>query len=278
MFLNQMQLLDERCAPVGLSGLVAHLFYHEPAVFLLVHLLQTGVLKPLIDKFATEPASAAQQLMGVLARVFLTQPLRRDDEARSPSVVCLGDIAQDPDFERAADRQIARDLGASMEDYDRRVTRLYTSILVSASHALPEREAQLPLSGQRFPLLSPGQLRWLQEHQRDHTPRTVVDVLTKQARPSLTRSPFVALNGAADTFAHSALLLEEVCTCVRRADRFRPRTRVRQQVRPALQLFGHLAIPSGGKLTFDRRGLPFKLNAYALDFYKVQCAHRPCPI
>lgn len=98
-YLAASHLIDDAGRPVGLAGLVTHLFWQDPANFVFVKLLSSGAVHKLVQQY-WGPGQAAQQLLHealllLLATLFEQVPLHPFQvkrwqgaaRAESPSVV-----------------------------------------------------------------------------------------------------------------------------------------------------------------------------------------------
>lgn len=78
-YLASSHLIDAAGRPVGLAGLVTHLFWQDPANFMLVKLLSSGVVHQLVQQCETQGQGARQQLheslLVLLAGLFERIPL-----------------------------------------------------------------------------------------------------------------------------------------------------------------------------------------------------------
>lgn len=102
-YLASSHLIDASGRPVGLAGLVSHLFWTEPANFALVRLLSSGVVHQLVAEL--KAAGRGQQqlqeaLLLLVAGLFEVVPLHPLEAQRwqgsrrneSPSVVCINSL------------------------------------------------------------------------------------------------------------------------------------------------------------------------------------------
>ncbi|XP_006896731.1 PREDICTED: probable ATP-dependent RNA helicase DDX60-like [Elephantulus edwardii] len=141
-FLVREGYLDQECNPIGYTGLVTHLHYHEPANFVLVSFLVKGLFHKLCipmkrkgpKKFSEE---VMETLVVVLAHLFgrryLPPCVKKFEKAFSHSVVILKDLP--------------KDFATVIEEHNNRVHRNFGSFLLTISKLADMRkEYQLPLS------------------------------------------------------------------------------------------------------------------------------------
>ncbi|XP_055970315.1 probable ATP-dependent RNA helicase DDX60 [Sorex fumeus] len=147
-FIYSLQLLitegylNQECIPIGYSGLVSHLHYHEPANFVFVSLLRKGLFHKLCTPerrkgCKTFSEDVMQALVVVLAHLFGRKyfPLSVNEcKKKTPdSLVILDDLPED--------------FAAVIEDYNNRIKNNFVSFLLTISKLADMRkECQLPLS------------------------------------------------------------------------------------------------------------------------------------
>ncbi|KAM4052173.1 putative ATP-dependent RNA helicase DDX60 isoform 2-T3 [Anomaloglossus baeobatrachus] len=137
--------LNEDCDPIGFTGLVAHLHYHEPSNFVFVRFLEKGLFhqlcKPSLEDSTKFPDSVMENLVLILANLFGRQYLPPNrfpgDEVFSQSKVFLDDLPED--------------FASVVEEYNwKAATQFGQCILAGSKLADMEKEHQLPLSKINF--------------------------------------------------------------------------------------------------------------------------------
>ncbi|XP_027622588.1 probable ATP-dependent RNA helicase DDX60 isoform X2 [Tupaia chinensis] len=140
-FLVTEGYLNQECIPIGYSGLVSHLHYHEPANFIFVSLLVKGLFHKLCiptNKNGQKKFSKAvmETLVVVLANLFGRRYLSPSEELKkrsSYSTVILDDLPED--------------FTMVVEEHNNRIKKHFGSFLLTISKlADMKKEYQLPLS------------------------------------------------------------------------------------------------------------------------------------
>ncbi|KAK1343074.1 hypothetical protein QTO34_015846 [Cnephaeus nilssonii] len=141
-FLVREEYLNQECIPIGYSGLVSHLHYHEPANFVLVSLLKKGLFHKLciptkIKGQKSFSEDVMETLVVVLANLFgrhyLPPCVKNFKKKFSHSVVILDDLP--------------KEFAAVVEEHNTRIQENFGSFLLTISKlADMTKESQLPLS------------------------------------------------------------------------------------------------------------------------------------
>ncbi|XP_036138163.1 probable ATP-dependent RNA helicase DDX60 [Molossus molossus] len=141
-FLVREEYLNQQCVPIGYSGLVSHLHYHEPANFVLVSLLKKGLFHKLciptkINGQKSFSKEVMETLVVVLAHLFgrqyLSPCVKNFKKKFSHSVVILSDLP--------------KEFVAVVKEYNNRIQEHFASFLLAISKLADMRkEYQLPLS------------------------------------------------------------------------------------------------------------------------------------
>ncbi|KAG8520068.1 putative ATP-dependent RNA helicase DDX60, partial [Galemys pyrenaicus] len=134
-FLVTEGYLNQECVPIGYSGLVSHLHYHEPANFVFVSLLLNGLFHKLcvptyVQGRKTFSEDVMETLVVVLANLFGRKYL--------PPCVILN--------------ALPRNFAKVVKEYNSRIYNNFVSFLFTISKlADMKKECQLPLSEIDFP-------------------------------------------------------------------------------------------------------------------------------
>ncbi|KAG8504604.1 putative ATP-dependent RNA helicase DDX60 [Galemys pyrenaicus] len=140
-FLFTEGYLNQECVPIGLSGLVSHLHYHEPANFVFVRLLVKGFFDKLcVPEKRYSPKKFSEDVMEklviVLANLFgrkYLPPCVEDHKRKSDSVVILDGLPQK--------------CAKVIEAYNKGIQNNFVSFLLTISKLADlKKEHQLPLS------------------------------------------------------------------------------------------------------------------------------------
>ncbi|XP_015423966.1 PREDICTED: probable ATP-dependent RNA helicase DDX60 [Myotis davidii] len=141
-FLVREEYLNLECIPIGYSGLVSHLHYHEPANFVLVSLLKKRLFHKLciptkIKGQKSFSEEVMETLVVVLANLFgrhyLPPCVKNFKKEFSHSVVILDDLP--------------KEFAAVVEEHNTRIQEYFGSFLLTISKLADMRkESQLPLS------------------------------------------------------------------------------------------------------------------------------------
>ncbi|KAB5513290.1 hypothetical protein GE09DRAFT_1163024 [Coniochaeta sp. 2T2.1] len=185
-YLQRQHLLSERGVPLGLSGLVGHLYFTENSAFAFHTLLNNGYFHKLCAKIAN-PAKQThilREIVLTLSHLFVRLPVLRYrdkkwlDEVvhRSPSMVIL------PDMPKRASRVLRKHNKDTLGIF-------YSYVATYSEHLSPDNE--LPFT--RCRIEPPG---------HDFLPSLPSTVV---------RSPFAALSGLTDSFK----TVHELCQTVR---------------------------------------------------------------
>lgn len=227
-YLQRQHLLSDRGVPLGLSGLVGHLYFTENSAFAFHALLNNGYFHKLCAKISN-PAKQThilREIVLTLSHLFVRLPvLRYRDKTwleevvhHSPSMVIL------PDLPRRASRILKKHNKETLGIFQAYV---YT---YASQHLSNAPDNQLPFSKCRV------------------GPEQTEDGLSAILRPqpeTLVRSPFTALSGFTDHFE----TVHDLC----------------QTVRDGVFL-DESAIPYTPVTEQERGGVPW--NAYLYDFFK----------
>ncbi|KAK9832186.1 hypothetical protein WJX74_002273 [Apatococcus lobatus] len=234
MYCQQLGLLTSDNKPIGLTGLVTHLFWTEPENLAFCSLLQNRVFHDICTS-SNSWETIAQSLLVVLSHLFEREPLhwtlrKSRNRLNSPSKVVLERM--DPKAEAA----LAKHNDSALQ-----------SISAYAMKALAGQAGDdiyaLPFSGLTF---APGnQAEWSAAMHATHQGGSVLSFLSSHQVPSTICSPFAALSGMGDDFASPG----ELVRCVK----------------PGLLLNAN-TIPPVRQVT--RHGLPVALNRFVLDYWQ----------
>eukprot|EP00727_Mastigamoeba_balamuthi_P006103 m51a1_g2111 hypothetical protein (1286) ;mRNA; r:1629251-1635017 len=228
-FLHSRGFIDRQGRPSGLTGVVAHLHYHQPANLIFCHLVSTGHIQRLCSTFKSDRKQTALSLLELLCHLFnvlaLPSDYERDRSAKGNSTVVLPPL-EGPGAE-------------ALEEYSRGVVDVFTRCSVALCSREPVEDDAcsliLPVSGQSYKPTA---------EQRASTCVLPFVHPADVLRP-LARSPFAALSGLGDEFGSGS----ELCTTTREAAQFDA-------------MFLPLTERRNVSLT------ELRINAYALDFYK----------
>ncbi|XP_057576651.1 probable ATP-dependent RNA helicase DDX60 [Hippopotamus amphibius kiboko] len=141
-FLVTEGFLDQDCTPIGYSGLVTHLHYHEPSNFVLVSLLVKGLFHKLcvptnIKGQKTFSEEVMETLVVVLAHLF----------GRNYLPPCAGDFKKRFSHSVVTLKDLPKDFAAVVEEHNDRIQKNFASFLLTISKLADMRkEYQLPLS------------------------------------------------------------------------------------------------------------------------------------
>uniref|UniRef100_A0A9L0SQV0 DExD/H-box helicase 60 n=1 Tax=Equus caballus TaxID=9796 RepID=A0A9L0SQV0_HORSE len=227
-FLVTEGYLNEKCVPIGYTGLVSHLHYHEPANFVLVSLLVKGLFHKLcipisIDGKQTFSEDVMETLVVVLANLFgrryLPPCVENFKKKFSPSIVTLDDLP--------------KDFAAVVEEHNNRMQGNFGSFLLTISKLADMRkEYQLPLSEIDF-------------SGKECEDSELVSHLMPGAESRTAVSPFACLSNITDQdlFDINVAMLQTINLNVKN-------------------------IPLLCLNKYDKTGRKCPLNAYALNFYK----------
>ncbi|KAM8765093.1 putative ATP-dependent RNA helicase DDX60 [Rhynchonycteris naso] len=141
-FLIREGYLNQECIPIGYSGLVSHLHYHEPANFVLVSFLEKRLFHKLciptiINGQKIFSKDVMETLVVVLAhlfgRLYLPPCVKKYKKIFSHSVVILDDLP--------------KEFAAVVEEHNKNIQENFGSFLLTISKLADMRkEYQLPLS------------------------------------------------------------------------------------------------------------------------------------
>ena len=227
-YLQRQHLLSERGEPLGLSGLVGHLYFTENSAFAFHDLLNNGYLHKLCAKI-NNPAKQThilREIVLTLSHLFVRLPvIRYRDKAwleevvhRSPSMVIL------PPLPNRASRILKK--------HNRETLGIFNGYVstYASQHLSDTPDDQLPFTKCR---VGPEQ-----------TDNDLSSVLRSQPE-TIVRSPFAALSGFTDDFK----TVREMCRTVRSG-----------------VFLDEAAIPYTPVTDQERGGVPW--NAYLYDFFK----------
>ncbi|XP_012580245.1 PREDICTED: probable ATP-dependent RNA helicase DDX60 [Condylura cristata] len=223
--------LNQECIPIGFSGLVTHLHYHEPANFVFIRLFIDGLFHKLCvpeSRHGPKRFSRAvmEQLLIVLANIFGRKYLH-------PSV-------EDNKNKFFESEVILRDLPWNcvkmIKDYNKRTQNNFASFLLMISKLVDLRkEYQLPLS----------EIDFSGEECQDSE---LVSHLMPGTESRTAVSPFACLSNITDQDLFDIDILNDVMLRTINID-------VRN-------------IPLFRLNKYDCTGRKYPLNAYLLDFYR----------
>jgi hypothetical protein len=229
-YLQRQGLLSDTGTPIGLSGLVGHLYYTENSAFAFHSLLNGGYFHKLCADInnanPTKRTQILRTMVLVLAHLFGTIPVvKHKDQAwldnvvhRSPSVVIL------PNLPKQAAHILARHNRQALRGWHG-----YVSTYVS-QHLSDIPDDYLPYTKHRV--------------QPSPSSVNITDILHSQPG-TVVRSPFAALSGFTDNFQ----TIGELCRTVRSG-----------------VFLEESAIPYVRITDQERGGVPW--NAYLYDFFK----------
>uniref|UniRef100_A0A8D0HVH6 DExD/H-box helicase 60 n=1 Tax=Sphenodon punctatus TaxID=8508 RepID=A0A8D0HVH6_SPHPU len=229
-FLVKEGYLDEEGNPMGFTGLVTHLHYHEPSNFVLVSFLTKGLLHKLcqpIEKGSTVfSEDVMETLVLVLANLFgrkyLPACTTEFKGTFSQSKVFLDDLPED--------------FAAAVHEYNSKIEKNFGCFLLTTTKlADMEQEYQLPLSRTDFT-------------GKNDDPSELTSHLMNSNKNITAVSPFACLSGMMDEDLFSA---QNINKAVLRT--------IGVNAKNATLLWLK-------KYDYAERRMP--LNAYALDFYK----------
>lgn len=226
-------LIDLHMQPIGLCGLACHLFYHEPANFAFVYLLQSGELFQLCEQEiqSKDVKCAADALMIVCCHLFSIRPLpdwqTREYFKPQPNSIVLLPKLQD----------ISQPVWRRLKEYNRLVMNTYREYV-----------------------------RVLQQHSAV-THLNFSNVSNTLPLSNLSASPAMAEDGSlAQAFIN---VYQKQCSNGRYQQLMDEHVSVevfRRLLPP--RLFDHLHVPLLPHLSLADSSSPHHINAYAHDFYK----------
>jgi superfamily II DNA or RNA helicase len=228
-YLQRQHLLSETGVPLGLSGLVGHLYYTENSAFAFHALLNNGYFHRLCAKVnrASRRTAILREMVLTMSHLFVRLPVPRyRDKAwleevvhRSPSMVIL------PEIPTRAAKILAKHNKETLK-----IFQGYVSTYAS-QHLNDQVDNQLPFTKSRV----------------DPSAEADTDLgkMLRSQPETLIRSPFAALSGYTDEFKN----VRELCQTVR-----------------AGVFLEETAIPYTRVTEAEREGVPW--NAYLYDFFK----------
>jgi superfamily II DNA or RNA helicase len=227
-YLQRQSLLSERGEPLGLSGLVGHLYYTENSAFAFHALLKNRYFHKLCAKInkPSRQSNILREMVLTMSHLFSRLPVRRYRDKtwleevvhRSPSIVIL------PDLPKRASR--------ILKDHNKETLAIFQGYVstYAAQHLSDAQDNQLPFTKCRVDPAGAD---------------TDLSAMLRSQPPTSVRSPFAALSGFADEFK----TIRELC----------------QTVRSGVFL-DESAIPYIPITEQERGGVPW--NAYLYDFFK----------
>ncbi|MEE6461041.1 hypothetical protein FKM82_001175, partial [Ascaphus truei] len=138
-FLVQEGYLDQEGNPMGFTGLVTHLHYHEPSNFVFVSFLKTGLFHKLCQAKCSKPFSKydMENLVLVLANLF----------GRRYLPACMLNLKGSFFQSKVFLEDLPDDFAAALRDYNQKIATIFGHCLLTISKlAHMEEEYQLPLS------------------------------------------------------------------------------------------------------------------------------------
>jgi ERCC4-related helicase len=148
-FLVQQNFIDTDAKPMGFTGLVTHLYHHEPANFVFLYLLKRGyfhqLLLPEKDK-SSFSKELMKNLVGVLAHLFTDMQLpRKFNRKFQTSIVHLRDLRFSPGGSYGTFQQ-------AIESYNAETKEIFDGFLVASSKKEPSNYdvVKLPVSKKEF--------------------------------------------------------------------------------------------------------------------------------
>lgn len=227
-YLQRQHLLSERGAPLGLSGMVGHLYFTENSAFAFHALLNNGYFHKLCAKI-NNPAKKThilREIVLTLSHLFVRLPVvRYRDKAwleevvhRSPSMIIL------PDLPKRASHILKK--------HNRETLKIFQGYVstYASQHLSDDVDNELPFTKCR---VDPAEAD------------TDLGAMLRSQPETVVRSPFAALSGFTDDFK----TIHEMC----------------QTVRSGVFL-DESAIPYTPVTDQERGGVPW--NAYLYDFFK----------
>ncbi|XP_075786296.1 putative ATP-dependent RNA helicase DDX60 isoform X3 [Pelodiscus sinensis] len=228
-FLVKEGYLDQECNPMGFTGLVSHLYYHEPSNFVLVSFLLKGLFhklcQPIENGSAVFSEAVMVQLVLVLANLFGRRYLPAC--ATKFRTSCQSKVFLE---------HLPEEFSAAVHEYNCKIKKNFGCFLLTvAKLADMEQEYQLPLSRIDFT-----------HKECDNSELTFH--LMKSTKSIASVSPFTCLSGIVDEDLFDAdngneAVLRTIGVNVRNA-------------------------PLCWLEKYDNQGRRMPLNAYALDFFK----------
>eukprot|EP00727_Mastigamoeba_balamuthi_P005991 m51a1_g2010 hypothetical protein (1665) ;mRNA; f:1254071-1259731 len=229
-FLLSRGFLDGQGRPIGMTGVVSHLHYHQPANLIFCHLVSTGHIQRLCGRFRKDSKKTVLSLLELLCHLFNVIPLPHGFKPGSVPPGSNSLVVLPP---------LAGDSGRALDEYSRGVIDVFTHCSAALCTRVPVecdvRSLTLPVSGESY-ALSPEQLQ-------NAAGLPFVD--EREVIHPVVRSPFAALSGLADTFGSG----HELCDTAREAAQF-----------------DGAFLPLAERTNARLKGL--KVNSYALDFFK----------
>ncbi|XP_006864613.1 PREDICTED: probable ATP-dependent RNA helicase DDX60-like [Chrysochloris asiatica] len=230
-FLATEGYLSQECIPIGYSGLVSHLHYHEPANFVLVSFLVNGLFHKLCTPMKTDgPKTFSEDVMETLVvvlahlfgRNYMPPSMQKYKKAFSHSVVILDDLP--------------KDFATAVEEHNNKIHRNFGSFLLTVSKlADMKKEYQLPLSEIDF-------------SDKEYEDSELVSHLMPGSEKRTAVSPFACLSNITDQDLFDINVVN---------DAMLQTVSVNVKDIPFLQLS-----------KYDINGRKRPLNGYALNFYK----------
>ncbi|XP_053556211.1 probable ATP-dependent RNA helicase DDX60 [Bombina bombina] len=140
-FLIHEGYLDQKCSPMGFTGLVTHLHYHEPANFVFVSFLEKGLFHQLCQPESKDQIHFSNSVMESLVLVLSNLFGRR---YHAPSKLkSKGTFSQSKVFLD----NLPDDFAAVLKEYNKKISRIFGNCLLTVSKlADMEQECILPLS------------------------------------------------------------------------------------------------------------------------------------
>ncbi|NXF72508.1 DDX60 helicase, partial [Sclerurus mexicanus] len=228
-FLIKEGYLDQECNPTGFSGLVTHLYYHEPSNFVLVSFLVKGLFHKLCQPIKGSTVfseDVLEKLVLILANLFGRKYLpacsMKYKRKFSQSKVFLEDLPED--------------FADAVNEYNTKVQENFANFLLTAAKlADMEEEYKLPLSKIDF-----ASQNWYGSE--------LASYLMDNTKSISAISPFACLSGVVDNNLFHG---KNINTAVLRS------LGINITNCPLLYLN-----------KYDNQGKKRPLNAYILDFYK----------
>ncbi|NWU06647.1 DDX60 helicase, partial [Cephalopterus ornatus] len=228
-FLIKEGYLDQECNPIGFTGLVTHLYYHEPSNFVFVSFLVKGLLHKLCQPIKGSTVfseDVMEKLVLILANLF----------GRRYLPACSMKYKRKFCQSKVFLENLPKDFGDALNEYNTKVQENFAHfLLTTAKLADMEQEYKLPLSKTDF------------TSQNWHGSE-LASYLMDNTKSISAISPFACVSGVVDNdLFHGDIINKAVLRSLG----------INATNCPLLYLN-----------KYDNQGRRRPLNAYALDFYK----------
>ncbi|KAK9810560.1 hypothetical protein WJX73_000784 [Symbiochloris irregularis] len=241
-YLMRMRLLDDQGRPLGLAGIVEHLFWTEPSNLLMASFLQAGTFFDICsgDDRGVAWTVTSEKLLILLSHIFQRVQLH-DSILRQPDHIKYNTTSK-VILEPLTDEQ-----AAVLEQHNATALHIFTQYVhcyVRSTVRSLEHACCLPMSG-----LKAGR-QASDSNSADGGESSFMELLEANRVDFEVCSPFAALSGIGDKFDTVADLVLSV---------------------PPDVLLDKGMVPAMGMV--NRKGRPFVLNRYILDYWKHGSKH-----